>query len=53
MIWGARAAGLRTLAVGAPAHVALEADAAIDGLDGLTLDTMTRLVGVHSSAKRS
>jgi beta-phosphoglucomutase-like phosphatase (HAD superfamily) len=42
----ARAAGMRTLAVGAPAHVAMEADAAADSLEGLTLDAAAALVGV-------
>jgi beta-phosphoglucomutase-like phosphatase (HAD superfamily) len=49
---GARAAGLRALAVAAPAHVALEADAAVDGLDGLTLGLMAALLGMHPSARR-
>ena len=44
VVRGARAAGLRTLAVAAPAHDALEADAAVDGLDGLTLDAMAKLL---------
>jgi beta-phosphoglucomutase-like phosphatase (HAD superfamily) len=42
----ARGAGARTLAVGAPAHVALYADAAVHGLAGLTLETIATLVGV-------
>lgn len=41
----AREAALRTVAVGAPAHVALEADAAVDSLTGLTLDTVDALFG--------
>ena len=50
VIRGGRALGLRTLAVAAPAHVALEADAAVDGLDGLTLDAVAKLLGMHPSA---
>jgi len=50
VVRGARAAGLPVLAVAAPAHVALEADAAVDGLEGLTLDAMTRLLRLHPSA---
>jgi beta-phosphoglucomutase-like phosphatase (HAD superfamily) len=48
----ARAAGARTLAVAVPAHVALEADAVVDGLDGLTLDAVARLLGMHPSARQ-
>lgn len=44
----AREAGLRTVAVGSPAHVALEADAAVDSLAGLTLDTVDALLGIAS-----
>jgi beta-phosphoglucomutase-like phosphatase (HAD superfamily) len=40
----ARHAGVRTLSVGGPAHVALDADAAVAGLTGLTLDGMATLV---------
>jgi beta-phosphoglucomutase-like phosphatase (HAD superfamily) len=40
----ARAAGLRTLAVGAPAHEAMEADAGVASLDGLTVAALQRLV---------
>jgi beta-phosphoglucomutase-like phosphatase (HAD superfamily) len=50
VVRGARAAGLRTIAVAAPAHVALEADAAVDGLDGLTVDAMAKLLRMHPSA---
>jgi beta-phosphoglucomutase-like phosphatase (HAD superfamily) len=52
MVRGARAAGLRTLTVAVPAHVALEADAAIDGLDALTVDAMARLLGMQPPARR-
>ena len=50
-IRAAREAGLRTVAVNAPAHVALEADAAIGSLDGLTLDAVDALLGI--AARRS
>jgi beta-phosphoglucomutase-like phosphatase (HAD superfamily) len=45
-IRAAREAGLRTVAVGAPAHVALEADAAVASLDGLTLNAIDALLGI-------
>jgi beta-phosphoglucomutase-like phosphatase (HAD superfamily) len=45
-IRAARAAGVRVLAVGAPAHVALDADGATDGLDSLTMDELAALVGI-------
>jgi beta-phosphoglucomutase-like phosphatase (HAD superfamily) len=48
----ARSAGLRTIAVGAPAHVALEADAALDSLEGTTVDELVALAG-QSGARRS
>lgn len=47
----ARAASLRTLAVAAPAHVALEADAAVDGLDGLTAARLAALVGTAAAER--
>jgi beta-phosphoglucomutase-like phosphatase (HAD superfamily) len=47
-IRAAREAGLRTVAVKAPAHVALEADAAVDSLSGLTLDVVDALLGIAS-----
>lgn len=40
----ARAAGVRTLAVGAPAHVAVDADAAVEGLPGLRFELLASLV---------
>jgi beta-phosphoglucomutase-like phosphatase (HAD superfamily) len=45
-IRAARSAGLRTIAVGAPAHVALEADAAVPTLAGLTLDAIDVLLDI-------
>ncbi|MDB4898993.1 MAG: family hydrolase [Gemmatimonadetes bacterium] len=43
-IRAARGAGVPALAVGAPAHEALEADGAVDSLDRLTMDDLARLV---------
>lgn len=44
-IRSARAAGLRAVAVGAlPAHVAMEADGLLQGISGLTLTSLQRLV---------
>jgi beta-phosphoglucomutase-like phosphatase (HAD superfamily) len=48
-ILAAHEAGLRTVAVKAPAHVALEADAAIDSLSGLTLDSIDALLGITAA----
>jgi beta-phosphoglucomutase-like phosphatase (HAD superfamily) len=45
-VCAARDAGVRTLAVGAPAHVAIDADVAVPGLAGVTLDAVTTLLGV-------
>ena len=47
-IRAAREAELRTVAVKAPAHVALEADAAVGSLDGLTLEAVDALLGLAS-----
>jgi beta-phosphoglucomutase-like phosphatase (HAD superfamily) len=47
-IRAARDAELRTVAVKSPAHVALEADAAVGSLDGLTLDAVDTLLGLAS-----
>lgn len=43
---GARAAGVRTVAVGAAAHDALEADGVVASIDGLTLTEIARVAGV-------
>jgi beta-phosphoglucomutase-like phosphatase (HAD superfamily) len=45
-ILAAREAGVRTIAVGAPAHVAVEADGAIGSLARATLDSLDSLVGI-------
>jgi beta-phosphoglucomutase-like phosphatase (HAD superfamily) len=47
-IRSAREAGVPTVAVGLPAHVALEADAAVSSLLGVTLDDVAALVGLSS-----
>jgi beta-phosphoglucomutase-like phosphatase (HAD superfamily) len=47
-IRSAREAGVHTIAVGAPAHVALEADGAIDSLVGVELDDLAALSGISS-----
>jgi beta-phosphoglucomutase-like phosphatase (HAD superfamily) len=48
-ILAARAAGIRTIAVGVPAHVAVEADGAIASLGGATLDSLDALVGIPTN----
>jgi beta-phosphoglucomutase-like phosphatase (HAD superfamily) len=48
----ARLAGVHTIAVGAPAHVALEADAALDSLDGATLEELAALVSQSGAGRR-
>ena len=48
-ILAAREAGIRTIAVGAPAHVAVEADAAVGSLGGATLDMLDALVGIPTN----
>jgi beta-phosphoglucomutase-like phosphatase (HAD superfamily) len=52
-IRAARAAGVRTLAVGAPAHVAAEANGAVDDLRDVTLDVVVRLTGGMPAATRA
>jgi len=48
-ILAAREAGIKTIAVGAPAHVAVEADGAVESLAGATLDTLDALVGIPTN----
>ena len=52
-IRAARAAGVHVLAVGAPAHVALDADGATADLTTLTLDELAALVGITPSEHRT
>jgi beta-phosphoglucomutase-like phosphatase (HAD superfamily) len=47
-IRAAHAAGLRTIAIGAPAHVALEADAAMGSLVGITVDDLVAVTGIST-----
>jgi len=47
-IRAARAAGIPAVAVGTPAHVALEADAAVSSLLAVTLDEIASLVGLSA-----
>lgn len=42
----ARSAGVRTVAIGAPAHVAVDADGATDSIDGLRAPELARLAGI-------
>jgi beta-phosphoglucomutase-like phosphatase (HAD superfamily) len=44
----ARAVGVRTIAIGAPAHVALDADGAVDSINGLASSDLARLAGIPS-----
>jgi hypothetical protein len=48
-IVAAREAGIRTIAVGAPAHVAVEADGAVGSLAGASLDLLDALVGIPTN----
>ena len=50
-IRAARAAGIRSIAVGAAAHVALEADGAIASLVGITIDDLVALAGIVSERR--
>ena len=45
-IRASREAGLRSIAVGVPAHVALEADASVPSLTGVTMDEVDGLLGI-------
>ena len=46
MIRSAHAAGLRSIALGAPAPVALQAHGAVDSLEGLTTSVLSRIAGI-------
>ena len=52
-IRAARAAGIHILAVGAPAHVALDADGAVSDLRELTLDDIASLAGITPTERRT
>ena len=49
----ARAAGIRTIALGTPAHVAVDADGAVSDLDGVTISDLARLAGIATVERRS
>jgi beta-phosphoglucomutase-like phosphatase (HAD superfamily) len=49
----ARLAGVRSIAVDAPAHVAIEADGTVDSIVGLTVADLARLAGVTAVGQRS
>jgi beta-phosphoglucomutase-like phosphatase (HAD superfamily) len=48
----ARATGVRTIAVGAPAHVAIDADGALASVDGATIADLIRLSGITTLERR-
>ncbi len=50
-IRAARTAGLHTIALGAPAHVALEAHGAVDALDGFTVTALSRIAGIPAAER--
>lgn len=49
----ARRAGVRSIAVDAPAHVAIQADGTVDSIAGLTVGALARLAGVTAVGQRS
>ena len=53
LLRAARMAGLRTIAVCAPAHVALEADGAVDTLDGISMSALSRIAGLPAAEQRA
>ena len=46
---GARAAGVRAVAVDAPAHIAVDADGVVDAIAGLTAIDLARIAGVRAA----
>lgn len=48
----ARAAGVRAIAVCSPAHVALDADGAVESIDGLTVGDLAALSGISMLERR-
>ncbi len=48
----ARDAGVRTIAVNAPAHVAIDADGALAAIDGATIEDLIRLSGISTLERR-
>jgi beta-phosphoglucomutase-like phosphatase (HAD superfamily) len=51
MIHAARCASLRTIAIAAPAHVAVDADGAIEHIDGITLGDLARVAGLTTAPR--
>jgi HAD superfamily hydrolase (TIGR01549 family) len=49
----ARTAGVRTIAVGAPAHVAVEADGAVNAVNGVSLADLCRLTSIATVERSS
>lgn len=47
----ARDAGVRAIAVGAPAHVAIDADGALAAVDGATIADLARLSGIATAER--
>lgn len=45
----ARSAGLRTIALSAPAHVALDADGAVDTLENLSMSALSLIAGIAAA----
>ena len=48
----ARTCGVRTVALSAPAHVAVEADGAVDAVHGLLMTDLARLAGISMADRR-
>lgn len=53
MLRAGRAAGVRTLAVGMPAHVAVEADGGLANLSGVSSAELARVAGVAAAERHS
>jgi beta-phosphoglucomutase-like phosphatase (HAD superfamily) len=53
MLRAGRAAGMRTIAVGTPAHVSIEADGAIDAVGGRTVAELEVLAGLSTAERPS
>ena len=52
-LYSAKLINIKTVAIAAPAHVALEADGAIDHVNGLTLGDLARVAGIMFAEHRS
>lgn len=49
VVRSARSAALRTVTLAAPAHIALEADGAVDAFAGLTIAGLARIAGIQAA----